>query len=344
MRLGLVGYGTGGKNFHAPFIEAAEGVDLVGIVARSKDKIAAARADFPNLPIYESLTSMIASTELDAVTITTPPHTRHGLVMEAIDAGLHVVADKPFAPNAAIAQEMADAASKSGVLMSVFHNRRFDTDIVTLNKTIQSGKLGKLWRLQSRFDLNDAATLEVGPEGGLLRDLGSHVVDQAIFLLGPVKSVYANMDDLELPEGRTNVSFSITMNHVSGAHSHVSASKINYIEAKELIVYAENGSYFSQATDVQAQDIFAGRRPVENLSTWGFQGRDNWATLNTPTGSERVPSEQGRYHDYYTQFAKAVEHGMSLPVTANEAIQVLKVLDAALLSASNNQVIELGSS
>lgn len=341
MRIGLVGYGTGGRHFHAPFIEAAEGIELVGIVARALDKVAAANADFPNIPIYKSLNDMIASAKLDAVTITTPPHTRHALVMEAIAAGLHVVADKPFAPNATIAQEMADAAKNKGVVLSVFHNRRFDTDIVTLRKVLESSRLGNIWRLQSRFDLNDAATLEAGPKGGLLRDLGSHVVDQAIFLLGPVESVYANMDDIKLPEGLTNASFSITLNHKGGAHSHLSASKVNYINAKELIVYADKGSYSSQATDVQAQDIFAGRRPVDDPFNWGIQDEAHWATLSTSEGCERIPSEQGCYHDYYSQFAKAVHEGLEPPVAPEEAIQVLKVLDAALLSAQEKQVIYL---
>ena len=341
MRLGLVGYGTGGQHFHAPFIEVVEGIELVGIVARAQDKVAAAKADFPDIPVFDSLTSMIKSIHLDAVTITTPPNTRRALVLEAIEAGLHVVADKPFAPNAADALEMANAAKQKGVLLSVFHNRRFDTDLVTLRKTLQSGKLGQVWRLNSRFDLDEPVTLEAGPEGGLLRDLGSHVVDQAMYLLGPVISVNANMDEIDLPEGRTNASFSITLNHESGAHSHVSASKVNRVIAKEFLIYAEKGSYHSLATDVQAQAIFAGKRPIDDLAGWGYQDEAHWATLNTDAGHERVPSEQGRYHDYYTLFAKAVKEGSEPPVPAEQAVQVLKVLDAAMQSAMTNQVIHL---
>lgn len=341
MRLGLVGYGTGGQHFHAPFIEATQDIELVGIVARAKDKIDAAKADFPNVPIYDSLSSMIEYANLDAVTITTPPHTRRELVLEAIAAGLHVVADKPFAPNAEVALEMTNAAKQKGVVLSVFHNRRFDTDLVTLQKTLQSGKLGQVWRLQSRFDLDDPSTLETGPEGGLLRDLGSHVVDQAIYLLGPVASVNANMDDIELPEGRTNASFSITLNHVTGAHSHLSASKVNRMIAKELIVYAENGSYHSYATDVQAQAIFAGKRPSDDLAAWGYQDQERWPILNTEHGSERVASEQGRYHDYYHLFVKAVNKGGTPPVTPEEAVHVLRVLDAANRSAQLKQTIKI---
>ncbi len=341
MRIGIVGYGTGGQHFHAPFIQAAQGIELGGIVARSKEKVAAANADFPDVPVYDSLTSMIKAGNLDAVTITTPPHTRRELVLEAIDAGLHVVADKPFAPNAQVARELAEAAHNKGVVLSVFHNRRFDSDVVTLKKLIDDGRLGKVWRLHSRLDYDDPVTLEQGPNGGLLRDLGSHVVDQAIHLLSPVTDVYAQLHNIMLEEGLTNVSFALTLTHTSGAHSYISASKLNHIEAKEFRVYGDKGSYHSCASDVQAQAIFAGKRPVDDPQHWGYEDRAHWGTLNIDEGSELVPSEQGRYQDFYTGFANAVMHGAPLPVTPAQAIHVLDVLDAAQQSAQSNSVIHL---
>ena len=176
MRIGLVGYGTGGQHFHAPFIAAAEGVELAGVVARAPATIAKVEADLPGTPIFPSLGAMIAAGGIDAVTITTPPHTRRALVLEAINAGLHVTADKPFAPSAAAGRELDAAAKAKGVVLGVFHNRRLDADIQTLRKVLASGRLGRLWRVHSRMDQDDPATLEAGPTGGLLRDLGSHVV------------------------------------------------------------------------------------------------------------------------------------------------------------------------
>lgn len=344
IRIGLVGYGTGGQHFHAPFIQAAEGVELVGIVARSPGRIAAVKADFPDMPIYDSLTSMIASGKVDAVTITTPPHTRKELVLEAIESGIHVIADKPFAPNAQVARELTEAARSKGVELCVFHNRRFDTDIQTLKQVMDSGKLGKIWRLSLRMEQDDPVTLEAGPQGGLLRDLGSHVVDQAIFLLGPITSVYAQLDDVDLPEGRTNAAFSLTLMHESGAHSHISCSKINRQVAKEFLIHADNGSYFSQATDVQAQDIFAGKRPIDDMKNWGYEAEENWPTLAVGKDAPvKVPSAQGRYHDYYEMFAKTLTEGAEPPVTLEQAIQVLEVIDAAAVSAKENKVVSLSS-
>ena len=164
IKLGVVGYGVGGRYFHTPFIEAAEGVELAGVVTRSPVRRAEVEQDWPGVPVFDSLGALLAS-GVDAVTITTPPETRRELVLEALAAGVHVIADKPFAPTAEVGRELAAAAESAGVLLSVFHNRRWDADIRTLATVIEKGRLGELWRVHSRFDLDDPATLEAGPGG-----------------------------------------------------------------------------------------------------------------------------------------------------------------------------------
>jgi predicted dehydrogenase len=208
--------------------------------------------------------------DVEAVTITTPPHTRRALVLEAIAGGLHVIADKPFAPNAAGSREMAAAKAK-GVVLGVFHKRRYDTDLRTLHQVIESGELGHLWQAHSRMDFDDPHTLEAGPTGGLLRDLGSHLIDQMLWLLGPAVSVEAQLDSITLPEGPTDASFTLTLRHESGVHSHLSASKVNYLNMRELRAYGAEGSYVSAGSDVQAQAIFAGLRPLDDLAGWGIE-------------------------------------------------------------------------
>ena len=205
-------------------------------------------------------------------------------MLEALAAGVHVIADKPFAPTADVGRELAAAAESAGVLLSVFHNRRWDADIRTLAAVIENGRLGELWRVHSRFDLDDPATLEAGPAGGLLRDLGSHLVDQMVWLLGDVRSVNAHLDWMELPEGPTDAGFCIELEHASGVRSQVEASKVNHIEARELRAYGSEGSYQSLGTDVQAQAIFAGRRPVENPEEWGYEEPGRWGLLSTASG------------------------------------------------------------
>ncbi|MGO1543992.1 MAG: Gfo/Idh/MocA family oxidoreductase [Gulosibacter sp.] len=340
MKLGLVGYGTGGRFFHAPYIAAADGVELVGIVARSEQRIAEVREDFPEVPIYASLTDMLEA-GVDAVTITTPPETRRDLVLEAIAAGVHVIADKPFAPNAEGGRQLVAAAAQQGVLLSVFQNRRWDTDIRTLKQVLDQGQLGEVWRFESAFNLDEPESLEAGPTGGLLRDLGSHVVDQALWLFGKAKAVSANLDWIDLPEGRTDASFFINIEHENGVHSHISASKVNRLVSRELKVFAAGGSFISSQTDVQTQAIFRGERPLGNREQWGYEAEARWATLNTAEGSQPVPSAQGDYTDYYEQFAAAVDTGATQPVPASEAVGTLEVLDTVWISAAESRTVSL---
>ncbi|MBW6419572.1 Gfo/Idh/MocA family protein [Celeribacter sp. PS-C1] len=340
MKIGLVGYGTGGRHFHAPFIMAAEGIELAGIVARSDAKIAQIKADYPGLPIYGSLPEMLAA-GVDAVTITTPPETRRALVLEAIEAGVHVVADKPFAPSAAVARELDAAAKAKGVVLSVFHNRRCDTDVRTLKAVLDGGELGQIWRVHSRMDMDDPATLELGPTGGLLRDMGSHVIDQMVWLFGPVASVSAHLDMIESDAGPTDAGFVVSMRHKNGVFSQVSSSKLNKFAENTYRVYGENGCYLSYMTDVQAQAIFAEKRPLDDLEGWGYEVEENWPKLHTASGTRKVPSEQGRYHDYYAAFAEACKTGTPPPVPPTDAIEVLRVLDAARVSATEHRDVSL---
>lgn len=340
MRLGLVGYGVGGRYFHAPFVAAAQGVELAGVVTRSPERRAELAADFPGVPAHDSLADLLAA-GVDAVTITTPPQTRRELVLQAVAAGVPTIADKPFAPDAAGGRELVAAATEAGVPLSVFHNRRWDADIRTLAAVLEGGELGELWSVESRFEQDNAATLEVGPDAGLLRDLGSHLVDQVLWLLGPARSVYAELDHVGSGDTRTDCRFAVSLTHAGGTRSQLSASKLNHIEDRELRAYGSGGSYVARSTDVQAQAIFAGRRPVDEGERWGYDGPERWGTLNTAAGSVPVPSEQGAYQDFYTRFAAALRGDGAFPVPAEEAVHTLEVLDAARASAAENRVVDL---
>lgn len=341
LRIGLVGYGLGGRRFHAPFIDAADGCQLTAIVARAPDTVAAARQDWPDVPVFANLNDLAASGLCDAVTITTPPDTRVDLVLAAIAAGLHVIADKPFAPDVASALRLRDAALMRGVTLGAYHNRRYDSDFQTLARLVRDGRLGRVWRIHSRMDQDGADTIEAGPSGGLLRDLGSHVVDQALHLLGPAIAVDAQMDFADLPAGRTDVGFTITLRHQGGAHSHLSASKLNGIDARELRAYGDAGGYAALSTDVQAQASIGGARPADDPDAWGYEPRSHWGRLFGRSGAQDVPPEQGRYHDYYRDFAAAVRKGTPPPVTPDQAIATLAVLAAARDSAATGQSITL---
>jgi predicted dehydrogenase len=343
MRLGLVGYGIGGRYFHAPFISAAEGVELSGVVTRSPQRRAELNVDLPGVPVYDDIDRLLAA-GVDAVTITTPPETRRGLVLTAIAAGVAVIADKPFAPDAEGGRELVRAADAAGVALNVFHNRRWDSDIRTLAAVLGRGELGVLVRVESRFDLDQPETLDQGPTGGLLRDLGSHLVDQILWLLGPAQRVYANLEWVDLPGGSTDAGFTMTITHTSGVRSHLSSTKCNHIAQREWRAYGSAGGYVASGTDVQAQAIFAGQRPIELGPAWGYEDERYWGTLYTSASHARVPSERGAYQDYYTQFAAAMRGAGEFPVPASEAVHTLEVLDAARASGEEHRIVELHAS
>ena len=298
--------------------------------------------DWPGVPVFDSLGALLAS-GVDAVTITTPPETRRELVLEAAGGrrarrrGQAVRADRRRRAGAGAA-----AADSAGVLLSVFHNRRWDADIRTLAAVVESGRLGELWRVHSRFDLDDPATLEAGPGGGLLRDIGSHVVDQMIWLLGDVRSVNAHLDWLDLPDGRTDACVPASTSSTPRACARtVESSKANHLEARELRAYGSEGSYRALGTDVQAQAIFAGRRPVDDLEEWGYEEPARWGVLATAAGEVSVPSEQGRYHDFYTAFAAASVARAGSRSRRREDQRTLAVLDAARLSAERGESVQV---
>jgi predicted dehydrogenase len=340
MRLGLVGYGAGGKYFHAPFIMAADNVELVGVVTRSPQRRAELYREYPGIPAYDSMEDLIAA-GVDAVTITTPPETRRELVLAAISAGVPVIADKPFAPTAEGGRELLQAALAAGVVLNVFQNRRWDSDIRTLAALLSRGDIGELWRVESRFDLDEPGSLDPGPNGGLLRDLGAHLADQMLWLLGPARSVYAELDWIKLADGPVDCGFTIAITHSSGVRSHISSSKCNRIHERELRAYGSDGGYVARGTDVQAQAIFAGSRPAQLGDAWGYETEALWGTLANKAGTVRVPSERGAYQDYYTQFAAALQGTAAFPVPASEGVATLALLDAARTSALEGRVVDL---
>jgi predicted dehydrogenase len=342
IRIGLVGYGQGGRLFHTPYLLASTETEIVGVVARAEKTRTAVADDLPGVPTFDSIGALIEA-GVDAVVVSTPPGTRYELVREALERGVHVVADKPLAPSSAVGAELAELAEKNDLVLNVFHNRRFDTDIVTARAVIASGELGELQRLDLRCDQDDPATLEAGPQGGLLRDLGSHVVDQALYLLGPAQAVTAHLDLTTLPEGETDAAFVITIDHVSGAHSHVSATKVHGLFSRELRVLGTAGSYRSDFTDVQFDAIVAGRRPAGDREHWGYEAEERWGELAVGEEHRRVPSERGDYTRFYDLFAAAVQAGDvgGGPAPVREGVEVLRVLDAARQSAADRRTVEL---
>ncbi|GKQ37707.1 Gfo/Idh/MocA family oxidoreductase [Streptomyces sp. A012304] len=349
-RVGLVGYGLAGSVFHAPLIAATEGLALSAVVTSNPERQEQARAEFPDVRVAATAEELLArADDLDLVVVASPNRTHVPIATAALKAGLPVVVDKPVAGTAAEARELAALAEERGLLLSVFQNRRWDNDFLTLRALLEQGELGDVQRFESRFERwrpqlkggwresGDPAEI-----GGLLYDLGSHLVDQALVLFGPAVSVYAEAD-VRRPGARTDDDTFLAITHANGVRSHLYASATAAQLGPRFRVLGSRAGFVKYGLDPQEAALREGARPGAG---WGEEPEELWGRVgagDSPlTGGGRpVRTLPGDYPAYYAAVAKALIDGGPVPVTAQEAAAALDVLEAARRSARDGVVVTL---
>ncbi|MFF5841913.1 Gfo/Idh/MocA family oxidoreductase [Streptomyces massasporeus] len=350
LRVGLVGYGLAGSVFHAPLIAATEGLTLDTVVTSNPERRQQARAEFPDVRLAATPDELFdRAAELDLIVVASPNKTHVPLARTALEAGLPVVVDKPVAGTAAEARELAALAEERELLLSVFQNRRWDNDFLTLRKLLNEGELGDVWRFESRFERwrpkpkggwresGDPAEI-----GGLLYDLGSHVVDQALVLFGPAASVYAETD-IRRPGAETDDDTFIAITHTGGVRSHLYVSATTAQLGPRFRVLGSAAGYVKYGLDPQEAALRDGLRPGPD---WGAEPESLWGRVGSGespvTGGGRAePTLPGDYPAYYAAVAKALLEGAPNPVTAREAAAALDVLEAARRSAREKVTVTL---
>ncbi|MEU0718317.1 Gfo/Idh/MocA family oxidoreductase [Streptomyces lavendulocolor] len=350
LRVGLVGYGLAGSVFHAPLIAATEGLVLDTVVTSAPERRQQARTAYPDVRFAASPDELWARAgELDLIVIASPNKTHVPLATAALEAGLPVVVDKPVAGTAAEARGLADLAEQRGLLLSVFQNRRWDNDFLTLRALIERGELGDVQRFESRFErwrpqLKGGWRESGDPEefGGLLYDLGSHVVDQALVLFGPATRVYAEADVRREGAEADDDTF-IAITHAGGVRSHLYVSATAAQLGPRFRVLGSRAGYVKYGLDPQEAALREGARPGPG---WGAEPDTSWGALGAgespPTGGGTpVPSLPGDYPAYYAAVAAALRDGTPPPVTAREAAAALDVLEAARRSARDGVAVTL---
>ncbi|WP_434134842.1 Gfo/Idh/MocA family oxidoreductase [Pseudomonas luteola] len=340
MRVGLVGYGKGGRFFHAPLITSVSPIALVGVVIRSPERRAELQQDYPGVPAYDTLAELIDA-GVDAVVISTPPEIREGMILEAVSRGVPVVSDKPFALDESRAQLLISAAREAGVPLTVYMNRRWDSDIRTARRMITSGKLGEVLTFESRVETFVSGTRGNASGGGLLRDLGSHLVDQALWLFGSVRSVYAEVRFMD-EQQQLDEDFFLSLTHQNGVISRLWGSTIQHNPGPRLKVNGTEGCYRIECLDGQDQALLAGRSPKTERDRWGVEDHLRWGWMQHGEERELVPSERGRWDLFYEHLAAALSGKGELPVSLEDALETTRILDAARRSAQQGQVITLG--
>jgi predicted dehydrogenase len=261
-------------------------------------------------------------------------------VLAAVSLGLPVVCDKPFALDPAAARQAVEAAQRAGVLLTVYQNRRFDADFRTVRKLIDSGELGRIPRFESRMEQYTPPGGVPSSGGGILLDLGTHLVDQALLLFGPVRSVYAELDDAGGQPGR----FFVALRHADDLVSHLVGDMILQGEpGLRFRVFGSVGSYDVDAFDGQADALLAGGSPAASGAAWGTVPEEHRGRLHVGHTTRPWPSEPGDWRVFYTSFADAVRADGAVPVDPRDAVAGLEVLAAAQRSATTGRVVELGA-
>ncbi|BCJ55274.1 oxidoreductase [Actinoplanes sp. NBRC 14428] len=306
------------------------------MVTRSPERRDALAGAHPEVPAYDSIADLAAA-GAEAVAISTPAATHAALAREAIAQGLAVVVDKPFALDAEAAREVTTIAADKGVLLSVYQNRRYDSDLLTVRRLIGEGALGEVRRFESRFERWDPDRQPPAAGGGTLLDFGAHLVDQAHLLFGPVSRVYAELH----ADGDLDSDVFVALHHASGVESHLWGSWRQAAPGPRFRVTGTTGTYIVDGIDGQEAALKAGRSPAALGDRWGVEPEHAWGRLYRGHTGAPVRSERGRWDSFYPAFAAAVRGEGPLPVDPWDSVRAMDVLDAARMSATTGETVDL---
>lgn len=341
LRVALVGYGLAGEVLHAPLISGTSSMVVAAVVTADPDRRARAAARFPQALVLSSPDEIwTRRSRFDLVVVASPNRTHVPLALAAVEAGLPVVVDKPAAATVADAIGLRDAAGARGVPVTVFQNRRWDGDFLTLRALLARGALGPVHRFESRFERwrpeVSAGAWRESPDpadaGGVLYDLGSHLIDQALVLFGPVASVYAELRRVR-PGARVDDDAFLALVHGQGTVSHLWASAVAAGQGPRMRALGREAAFVKDGLDVQEGLLRDGVDP--GSAGWGAEPEERWGHLEAADGSRRVRSVPGCYPRFYQLVADALVGGGPMPVSIDDAIATLRIIETARAGAAS---------
>ena len=352
----VVGFGLAGRVFHAPFVSAVPGLRLAGIVQRRGDDAAKA---YPGVPLLRSFDDALGP-DVDLVVIGTPNGTHYELARRALEAGKHVVIDKPFAGTSVEARALIEIAKTGGLVLAPFHNRRWDGDFLTLKKVLAGGELGRVVTVESHFDrfrpLQREGTWKEaeGAVNGLLFDLGPHLVDQALALFGVPKTLTAivRMDrDTSAIEDAFDITLHFTPQNGHRLLMHCRSSMLAAEAAPRYLVHGTRGSFRKYGLDPQEPALLAGAKVprMDASEVWLEEDERSWGTITVaPNPAEpgilnrrAVKTELGDYRGFYASVRDAVLGEAELAVTAEDGFRVIRMLELARISSREGRTVEV---
>jgi len=340
----LLSYGMSGQIFHAPFINVHPGFSLLGCWERSAKNI---QQQFPQVKSYESLASVLADNQVDLVVVNTPTSTHFDYAREALLAGKHVVVEKAFTTTTNEAVELKRIAEKNGLKLAVFQNRRWDSDFCTVKEVLERGLLGDVIEANFGFlryapALSPKAHKEMPSAGaGILKDLGPHVIDQANCLFGMPNSVFADIA-VTRPGSQVDDYFSLWL-YYGQCRVLLKGGYFFREPGASYILHGTKGSFSKSRADVQEDQLKAGIKP--DAPDYGIEPESEQGLLHTElNGSiirENIPTSPGNYMQYYEGAYQSIVHDQCAPVSAQDGINVMRIIDAALESAKSGRRIDI---
>ncbi len=342
IRAGVVGYGLAGRVFHAPFLTAVPGLELAAIVERTARN---AQTLYPNIQTYPSLDQLLEDDSINLIVIATPNQTHAPLAKQALRAGRHVVVDKPTAIHASEIEELIALATTQKRLLIPFHNRRWDGDFKTLRQLLESSSLGRLVHFQSTFDRwrpapkRDVWREDGSPGGGLLLDLGTHLVDQALQLFGNPHSLGADLAR-ERDHAITEDAFTLRL-YYPGLIVELSATALAPQPRPRFSARGTHGSFLKWGLDPQENRLRADPKVID--PNWGTEPESAWGTLTLETNAtlrpQKIETQPGDYRAYYAQVRDAILGKTPPPVLATDALKVARILEIARASSASGQIL-----
>jgi scyllo-inositol 2-dehydrogenase (NADP+) len=339
VRVALIGFGLGGASFHAPLIATTPGMRLKTIVTRNPERRSQAAREHPQASIVDSVQAVWdRPQDHDVVVVTTRNDSHVSLALEALGAGLPVVVDKPFAPDSAQARQVIEEAQRHNLFLSVYHNRRWDSELLTVKRLLAEQAFGDVLRFESRLERwrperKGGWRESGGPElaGGLLYDLGTHLIDQALHLFGAVTHVYAELDRRR-PGMEVDDDVFLALTHASGVRSHLTATSLSAQPLARMRVLGSRAAYLKVHGDPQEAALRAGARPGAG---WGEDPREHWGLLGVGDTAVPVPSEPGAYQHFYAGVVASLREGAPPPVDPEDAVAGLEIIEASRRSAES---------
>lgn len=348
IRIALIGYGLAGAVFHGPLISSTPGMSLDTIVTRDPGRRARASSDHPDAVLLDDVEALWErAADHDLVVVATPNRSHVPLGLAALEAGLPVVIDKPMAPTAEDGRRLVAEAAERDLLLTVFQNRRWDGDFLTVRRLLSEDALGPVVRFESRFErwrpqVREGVWRERGdPQeaGGLLFDLGSHLIDQAVVLFGPPRTVYAEVDRRR-PDAEVDDDVFVALEHGSGVRSHLWMSVLAAIRGPRMRLLGLRAAFEKFGLDVQEQALSEGALPDD--PAWGREPPERWGRVSTSEVERTIETEPGAYPEFYKGVEASLRAGTPPPVDPDDSVAVLEIIEAALESSRTARVITVG--